>query len=73
MLLVEHIHTGAVGSTSVWLRKVNLDLFFVDPELVEVCQTMREYFFHANIILVKKWVVPAYVTVTTPPAPRLCW
>ena len=39
MLLVEHIHIGAVGSTSVWLQKVNLDLFFVDPELVEVCQT----------------------------------
>jgi hypothetical protein len=28
MLLVEHFHTGAVGSKSVWVQKVNLDFFF---------------------------------------------
>ena len=67
--------TNRLLAHKIGLQKVNLDLFSVDPELVEVCQTVREYFFHANMILVKKWVVPAYVTVTPPPPPdaRLCW
>lgn len=34
----EHIHGGAAGVESVWQRKLNLDLFFVDIKLVELYQ-----------------------------------
>ena len=33
--------TNRLLAHKIGLQKVNLDLFFVDPELVEVCQTAR--------------------------------
>jgi hypothetical protein len=39
MVLMELLRGGVARSRSVLLRKMNLDLFFMNLELVKLCQT----------------------------------
>ena len=36
MILVKQIHSGTAEAERVWLRKSNMDMFFMDLELVEL-------------------------------------
>jgi hypothetical protein len=38
MILVEQIHSGTTEAQRVWLRKLSMDMFFMDLELIELYQ-----------------------------------